>query len=196
MYRMYLVCFLYVFMLTYFNPYVHVLYVLYVCACILYVWYVFAEASTECICVCIVCIMYVSFSIHMCMYCMYCMYAHVCCMYGMYLPRQARMPAQRPQKTPCWGGTPLAPLRAPLGGWPTTFSGHRRPTPGPVLAHLRAQHALGDPKCTPCSANRHSTRISRSASTPRAPSEMIWVGGAVQRRRVQPPLPHKNTSRL
>jgi hypothetical protein len=29
-------------------------------------------------------------SIHMCMYCMYCMYAHVCCMYGMYWPRQAQ----------------------------------------------------------------------------------------------------------
>jgi hypothetical protein len=60
MYRMYLVCILYVFMLTYFNPYVHVLYVLYVCACMLYVWYVLAEASTECICVCIVCIMCIS----------------------------------------------------------------------------------------------------------------------------------------
>ncbi len=174
MYRMYLVCILYVLMLTYFNPYVHVLYVLYVCACMLYVWYVLAEASTECICVCIVCIVYASF-----------------CM-----PREARMPAQRPQKTPRWGGTPRAPLRAPLGRWPTTFSGHRRPTPGPVLAHRRAQHALGDPRCTPCSANRQSTRISRSASTPRAPSEMIWVSGAVQRRRVQPPLPHKNASRL
>jgi|Laugrefa1bdmlbdn_1035148.scaffolds.fasta_scaffold61053_1 hypothetical protein len=63
MYRMYLVCILYVFLLTYFNPYVHVLYVLYVCACMLYVWYVLAEASTECICVCIVCIVYVSFCI-------------------------------------------------------------------------------------------------------------------------------------
>ena len=58
-----IVCILYVFMLTYFNPYVHVLYVLYVCACMLYVWYVLAEASTECICVCIVCIVYVSFCI-------------------------------------------------------------------------------------------------------------------------------------
>ncbi len=103
---------------------------------------------------CIVCIVYVSFSIHMCMYCMYCMYEHVCCMNGMYWPRQARMPAQRPQKTPRWGGTPRAPLRAPLGRWPTTFLGHRRPTPRPVLAHPRVQHALGGPKCTPCAANR------------------------------------------
>ena len=175
-----------------------------ICACIvcivcmrmyLYVWYVLAEASTECICVCIVCIVYVSFSIHMCMYCMYCMYAHVCCMYCMYLPRQARMPAQRPQKTPRWGGTPRAPLRAPLGRWPTTLSGHRRPTPGPVLAHRRAQHALGGPKCTPCAANRHSTRILHSASPPRAPSEMTWIGGSAQVDRVQPPLQHQNPSR-
>ncbi len=190
-----IVCILYVFMLTYFNPYVHVLYVLYVCACMLYVWYVLGEASTECISVCIVCIVYVSFSIHMCMYCMYCMYAHVCCMYRMYWPRQARVPAQRPQKPPRWGGTPRAPLRAPLGRWQTTFLCHWGPTPGPVLAHPRAQHALVGPKCTPCAADRHSTRISRSASPARAPSKMIWVDSSVQRRRVQPPLPHKNTSR-
>ncbi len=180
MYRMYLVC-------------IYVDIFQSICACIVCIvcmrMYAVCMVSTECICVCIVYIVYVSFSIHM-----YCMYAHVCCMYCMYLPRQARrMPAQHPQKTPRWGGTPRTPLRAPLGRWPTTFSGHRGPTPGPVLAHWRAQHALGDPKCTPCSANRHSTRISRSASTPWAPSEMIWVG--VQRRRVQPPLPHKNPSR-
>jgi hypothetical protein len=59
-------------------------------------------------------------------------------------------------------------LRAPLGRWPTTFSRHRGPTPGPVLARPRSQHALGGPKRTPCAANRHSTRISPSASPPRA----------------------------
>jgi hypothetical protein len=32
--------------------------VLYVCACMLYVWYVLAQVSKECICVCIVCIVY------------------------------------------------------------------------------------------------------------------------------------------
>ncbi len=112
--------------------------------------------------------------------------------FDMYWPMQAPMPAQRPQKTPFWGATPRAPLRAPLGRWQTAFSRHWRPT---VLAHPRAQHALGGPKCIPCAANRHSARISRSASPPRAPSEMIWVGSAVQRGRVQPPLQLKIPSR-
>ncbi len=124
----------------------------YVCVCIQ--WYLYA--------------LYVS-----------CVYLISICMYCMYWPRQARMPALRPQKTPRWGGTPLAPLRAPLGRWQITFSDHRGPTPGPVLAHPGAHHSSGGPKCTPCAAKRHSTRISRSASQPRATSEMIWVGGSV-----------------
>ncbi len=64
-------------------------------------------------------------------------------MHCMYWPRLVLMPAQRPQKTPRWGGIPLAPLRAPLGRWPTTFFRHWGPTPGLVLAHPRAPHAFG-----------------------------------------------------
>jgi hypothetical protein len=37
-----------------------------------------------------VCIFTCNISIHMCMNFMYCMYVHICCMYSMYWPRQAR----------------------------------------------------------------------------------------------------------
>ena len=122
----------------------------YVCVCMCTYPDVFAQyihahmhssqpASKECICVC------------MCMYSVmyFCMYVHCICMYCMYWPRRAQIPAQRPQKAPRWGGTRRAPLRAPLGRWPTTFSRHRGPTPGPDLAHRRAQHALGGSKVHP-----------------------------------------------
>ncbi len=71
-------------------------------------------------------------------------YVHVC-MYCLYWPRQALMPS-RPQKTLPWSGTRWAPLRAPWGSCPTTLFRHRGPTPGPVLAHQRAQHPSGGPK--------------------------------------------------
>ncbi len=125
-------------------------YVLLVCVCICLYQDVYLHkiqvhmhssqpASKECICVC------------MCTYAeLYCgMYVQCICMYCMYWPRLALMPAQRPQKAPCWGGDPRAPLRASLVRWPTTFFSHWGPTPGPVLAHQRAQHALGGSKVHP-----------------------------------------------
>ena len=119
---------------------------LFVCVHILmYLQYIHAHmhsshpSSKECICVC------------MCMYSVmyFGMYVHCICMYCMYWPRRAQIPAQRPQKAPRWGGTRRAPLRAPLGRRPITFSRHRGPTPGPDLAHRRAQHALEGSKVHP-----------------------------------------------
>ena len=116
---------------------------LFVCVHILmYLQYIHAHmhsshpSSQECICVC------------MCMYSVmyFGMYVHCICMYCMYWPRRAPMPAQRPRKAPGWGGTRLAPLRASLGRWQTTLSRHWGHSPGPVLAHQHAQHASGGGK--------------------------------------------------
>ncbi len=95
-------------------------------------------------------------------------------MYGVYLLKQARMSAQRPQKTPCCGGTPRTPLRAPLGRWQTTFPRHQGPTPGPILVHPRAQHTLGVQSAPPAQPIRQV--VKRGAKIcPRFSSESIYT---------------------
>ncbi len=175
----------------------HVLYVLYVCACMLYVWYVLAEASTECICVCIVCMYRVCIFFNPYVHVLHVVYVCACMLYVLYVFAQTSTDASTTSpKDPPLGRHPAGPTQGTPGQVADHFFLPSETHPRPVLAHRRAQHALGDPNCTPCSANRHSACISLSASTPRAPSEMIRVGGALQRRCMQPPLPHKNTSRL
>jgi hypothetical protein len=100
-------------------------------------------------CICAVCMyLYVSVCIYVYTYNTLCV-LYLCCMYRMYWPRQALMPSQHPPKTPSWGSTLQAPLRSTLSSSQTTFFSHRWPTPGPGLAHPRAQHALGGGKASP-----------------------------------------------
>ena len=79
----------------------------------------------------------------------------------------------------------------PWAGGQPLFPAIGDPPPDPFWRTRARSTRWGVQSAPPCAANRHSTRISRSAGPPRAPSEMIWVGSAVQRRHVQPPLQHK-----
>ncbi len=141
----------------------HCMYCMYV-----HVWYVLAQASmdSECICVCIFLYSVCNFfqSICACIVCVVCMCMYAACMVCI---GPSKHGCQHVPKRPPAGEAPSGPHSGhPWAGGQPSFSRHRRPSPGPIFAHPRAQHALGGPKCTPCAANRQSTRISRSASPP------------------------------
>jgi hypothetical protein len=138
-----------------------------------------------CICVCIICA---------CMAYIVCMRMYAVCIVCI-CPDTHGCQHNVPKRPPA-GAAPRGPHEGhPWAGGRPLFSAIGDPPRDPFWRTRARSTHYGIQSAPPCAANRHSTRISRSASTPRAPSAMIWVGSAVQRRRVQPPLPHKIPSR-
>jgi hypothetical protein len=128
---------------------------------------------------------------------MYCMYAHVCCMYDMYWPRQARMPAQRPQKTPRWGAFRGPHSGHPWAGGRPLFSAIGHPTPDQfwrTCARSTRGGVQSAPPAQPIDIP-HAFCTRRARPEGPSPSEMTWIGGSAQVNRVQPPVQHKNHSR-
>ncbi len=94
-------------------------------------------------------------------------------------PSLGRHPAGPTQGTPAHSRHPWAAVR-PL------YSAIRDPTPDPFSrTHARGTRR-GGPKRALCAARGPPASTWHSASPPRAPSEMFWVGAAAQRRRVRP----------
>ena len=91
------------------------------------------------------------------------------------------MLSQQAQNTPCWAATSVPHSVQPWAAAPPPYTAIRDPFPDLFWSTYARAHRRGGAKQPPCCA--HGPSMCRSClSIPSwAPSELIWVGGAVKR---------------